>query len=428
MATVLRDSWALLLGTMIILTAHGLGTSLVGVRGAFEGFDSFALGLVMAGYFVGYAVGTIWTPRLVRRVGHVRVFAAYASGASATMILFPTAVDPVLWIAIRFLNGACMAGIYVVAESWLNGMNTNRNRGQALGLYIAAQLTGIVIGQVILGYGDEKGYALFVVATVLLSIGFAPVLLSASPVPVFETTRPMSFRELYRVSPLAFVGMMLMGLIFSVIFTMAAVYGAEAGFSIGEIAVMISAIYIGGALTQYPLGWLSDRIGRRPVVVGLCAAAVAVALFAMVVGDNKTMIIWLMGLIGAATSPLYSIIGAHANDYLENDQMAACGARMIFLQGAAAAAGPPIVGLVMAIIGPPGFFLLLAIFAGALGLFAIYRSTVRSAETTEEIAGFAPLPLRTSQVAAEMYVEAVQSAVESEPEAGEQSEDSPTQT
>ncbi len=406
MMTVFRNSWALLLGTVMIMIAHGLSTSLIGVRGSIEGFDTIAIGMIMSGFFVGYMTSSMVTPHLVRRVGHVRVYAAYASMASACLILFAAAVDPILWALFRFLNGACMAGIYVVAESWLNGINANSRRGQALSLYLAAQLTGIVIGQGILSIGDPNGYDLFVVSTVLVSLAFGPVLLSASPVPVYETAKPLSFRELYHVSPLGFVGMLLLGAVFSIEFSMTAVYGVEKGLSVGEIAAMISAIYVGGTVVQYPMGWASDRIGRRAVVIGLTALSVAASLAALLLAGSLPVLLVLAGLIGAGTTPLYSVLIAHANDFLDNDRMAAGGARMVFLQGFGATLGPPIAGVVMGVAGSWSFFALIAIFSGALGLFATYRSTQRSAPAAEEAVAFAPMPLKTSGVGAEMYLEA----------------------
>ncbi len=408
MLSVLRNSWALMLGTAMIMTAHGLSSTLIGVRGAQLQFGDLYLGLIMAGYFIGSLAGSVVAPHLIQRVGHVRVFAAFASAASATLVLFPALENPVFWFILRLLNGACMAGSYVVAEAWLNGINTNQRRGQALGLYLLVQLVGILVGQVIIGYGNPDGYVLFVVGTVFVSLAIGPVLLSTAPVPLHTTIGPMSFAELFRASPLAFMGMIFMGLLFSTMSAMMAVYGVNIGLSVVEIAVLVSATYIGGTLWLYPAGWLSDKLGRRPIVIGLAITGAAASLAAGLIGSGGWMLFALVGIMGAAISPIYSVLGAHANDRVEFDRMAACSARLIFLQGLGAAIGPPVAGAAMSIVGPSAYFPLIALLAGSLGILAAWRVAQREPEAPEETVGFVPLPVRSTVVAAEMYAEAVQ--------------------
>lgn len=408
MFSVLRDSWALMLGTAMIMTAHGLSTTLIGVRGAQLAFGDLRLGLVMSGYFIGFAAGSILAPFLIRRVGHVRVFAAFASAASATLILFPVHEHAAFWFVLRMLNGTCMAGSYVVAEAWLNGISTDRNRGQALGLYVLVQLAGFILGQVLLGVGDPTGYELFVVATVVTSLAIGPVLLSAAPVPVHTTIRPMSFRELLSASPLAFFGMIFMGLLFSIMSAMTAVYGVSTGLTVAQIAALVSATYIGGTLFLYPAGWLSDQAGRRPVVIVLSFSGAAAAVLAGMSGSGGWLLITLVGVMGAAISPLYSLLGAHANDRMDPDRMAACSARLVFLQGAGAAAGPPLAGAAMTAAGPSAFFPLIALLAASLGILAAWRVVLRQPEAPDDTVGFAPLPVRSTAIAAEMYADVVQ--------------------
>lgn len=408
MFSVLRDSWALMLGTVMIMTAHGLSTTLIGVRGANLAFGDLQLGLVMSGYFIGFAAGSAIAPILIRRVGHARVFSAFASAASATLVLFPVYEAAGFWFFLRLLYGTCMAGSYVVAEAWLNGISTDRNRGQTLGLYLLVQLGGIVVGQVLLGFGDPGGYGLFILATVVVSLAIGPVLLSAAPVPVHNTIRPMSFRALMRASPLAFFGMIFMGLLFSTMSAMMAVFGVSTGLSVAEIAALVSAMYIGGTLFLYPVGWLSDRVGRRPVVIVLAFAGAAAALAAGLAGLGGWLLIGVVGIMGAAISPLYSVLGAHANDRMDPDQMATCSARLIFLQGAGAAAGPPMAGAVMSAIGPSAYFPLIAILSALLGAFAAWRVTRTEPESQDDTVGFAPLPLRSTVMAAGMYADAMQ--------------------
>ena len=410
MNTVMRDSWSLLLCTAVIMSANVLMTTLLGLRGAIENFSTFSLGLVMSGYFMGFLASSVLTPRLLRWVGHVRVYAAYASGASACLILYVTVLDPTFWAVVRFATGFCMAGIYVVSESWLNGINANTNRGRALSLYVAAQLIGSVFGQVLVAAGDPSGYGLFILSTVLMSLAIGPMLLTVSPVPVFETAQPMSLRELHRASPLAVSGMVLVGITLSMVYSMMAVCAAELGFNAREVATMVGVLYLGGSISLYPAGWLSDRIGRRPVIVGLSAIMVLAGIVAALIGANPLALLVAVGVIGAVAAPTYSVLIAHANDTVERDRMAACGALMIFLHGIGAMAGPPLAGAAMTLYGPLSYFLLLALGAGLLGLYALYRMARRTSPETEMEMGFALMPQKGSAVGAAMYASALQAS------------------
>ena len=237
---------------------------------------------------------------LLKRVGHVRVFAALGSLVSAAFILYAVYVDPIFWWVLRLVVGFCLSGLYVVAESWINDSTTTENRGQALSLYTMIQMAGIVIGQLLLNISDPAGYGLFVLISVLVSVSFAPILLSTSPAPLFQTSKPMSLRELMRVSPLGCVGMFLLGGVFSALFGMASIYAAERGFSVLEISWFTMAIYAGGMLFQFPIGWLSDRMDRRLLIVIITALGTLSALLGMLASDS----VWvLVGICLLYTSP-----------------------------------------------------------------------------------------------------------------------------
>lgn len=405
MITVLRSSWALYLGTGTIMIAHGLSSSLLGIRGTAEGLDPLDIGIVMAGYYLGFMLSSGITQPLLQRVGHVRVYAAYASLGSAVLVLYPLWINEYFWVALRITNGICLAGLYIVAESWLNGTNANTHRGQALAVYVATQLIGLILGQWILTTSDPSGYILFIYGTVLMSVGVGPVLLSVAPVPVFETAKPMSFRELYTSSPLAFVGMTLLGLSFSVTFSMLAVFVVLTGRSVADVALMVSAVYVGGTVFQYPAGWISDKIGRRIVVTVLCALAITATIIGLFSANNLYLLLLSAFLIGGGTTPLYSVLLAHANDHIESERMAACGARMIFLQGIGSFVGPPVAGVAMNAAGPWAYFMIIGCITGAMGLYSVYRSVMRKMPQPEEAVGLAPLPLKASPVATEMYIE-----------------------
>ena len=211
MFKVLAQSWPLLLGVMLLMVGNGVQGSLLGIRGAYENFTTFQLSVVMSAYFLGFLGGSRLAPEMIRRVGHVRVFSALGSMISAVLILYPLLLDWQAWALMQVLIGFGFSGIYVTAESWLNNNSTNETRGQALSLYMIVQMLGIIASQGLLAMGDPYGYALFIIPSVLVSLAFMPILLAATPAPTFDSIKAMSFRQLFRISPLGCAGMLLTG-------------------------------------------------------------------------------------------------------------------------------------------------------------------------------------------------------------------------
>lgn len=414
MFDVIRASWALLLGMLLLMVGNGLQGTLLGVRGAIEGFGTVELAIVMSAYFAGFLGGSRLAPELIRRVGHIRTFAALASMVSASVILFPVLTDPYSWTVLRAVIGFCFSGVYVTAESWLNNATTNENRGKTLSLYMVVQLAGIVSAQGLLVLGDPGGYTLFIVLSVLVSISFAPILLSVTPTPAFEATRPMTMREIFTVSPLGCVGIFVLGGIYAAMFGMSAVYGTAVGFGLGQISMFVASFYLGGLLLQYPVGWLSDRMDRRVLIFGVAAVGAGTALAASLFGGVFGVILAMSLIFGGVANPLYALVVAHTNDFLDAEQMAAAGGRLVFINGVGAIFGPLIVGGVMDMVGPAGYFLYLAILMAGLGAYAAYRMTVRPAPSTDETGSYAPvLPSSTPvvmEVAQEVFIEAAQDA------------------
>lgn len=386
MFQVLSNAWALLLGMLLLMVGNGMQGTLLGVRGEIEGFSTLQMSFVMSAYFVGFLGGSRLAPEMIRRVGHVRVFAALASFISAVMILYPTFTNPIAWSIGRVVIGFCFSGVYVTAESWLNHSADNQNRGQALSLYMIVQMVGVVGAQALLLLADPAGFKVFVLASVLISISFAPILLSISPTPAFETTKPMSLRKLYSMSPLGCVGMFLLGGVFSAQFGMSAVFAAKIGLSLVEISIFVATFYVGAALLQYPLGWLSDRMDRRRLVMIVASVAGTGSLIGMMMGEAYLPLLVAAFLVGGMSNPLYSLLIAHTNDFLEYEDMAAASGGLVFINGLGAIAGPLITGWVMgeAVFGPPGFFLFMAILLFTLALYSAYRATQRASVSVED--------------------------------------------
>jgi MFS family permease len=392
MLAVLRNSWALLLGMMLLMLGNGMQGSLLGIRGAQENMSTFELSIVMSCYFLGFLFGSRMAPEMIRRVGHVRVFAALGSLISAVLILYAVAPNWIAWAVLRVLIGFSFCGVYITAESWLNDASTNENRGQAMSLYLIVQMIGIIAAQGLLNLGDPGGYILFVIPSILVSLAFTPILLSVAKAPAFESTKPLSFKRLYTASPLGCVGMFLLGGVFAAQFGMAAVWGTQAGLSVPEISIFIAGIYVGGMIAQYPIGWLSDRVDRRKVILGVCVVG-AVGLMIPVIWDIPFWLLCLVGALGGAVSnPLYSLLLAYVNDYLDRTDMAAASAGLLFINGLGAIFGPLITAWVMGLVGPRGFFLYMAILFAVLSIYAVLRMTQRrqSADATSSFTAMSP--------------------------------------
>jgi len=402
MIQVLASAWALLLGMGLLMIGNGMQGTLLGIRGGIEGFSTFEMSIVMSCYFVGFLGGSRMAPGMIRRVGHVRVFAALASLISAVMILYPTFPNIIIWSLGRVLIGFCFSAVYVTAESWLNNAATNENRGQALSLYMIVQTLGIVLAQALLLTADPSGFVLFVIPSVLVSIAVTPILLSISPTPAFDTTKPMSLRELLNFSPLGCVGMFLLGGVFSAQFGMAAVYGAEAGLSVAQISMFVAMFFVGAVILQYPIGWVSDRMDRRTLIVIVSLVGGGGSMLGMVLGHLFPILLVSAFVVGGMSNPLYSLLIAHTNDFLEHEDMAAASGGMVFINGLGAILGPIITGWLMGTaLGPGGFYLFTAILFFVLAGYAAYRATQRAAKPVDETGNYVPISASATPVAVE---------------------------
>ena len=418
MIQVLSSAWALLLGMGLLMVGNGMQGTLLGIRGAIEDFSTFEMSIVMSAYFVGFLGGSRLAPGMIRRVGHVRVFAALASLISAVMILYPTFPNIIVWSFGRVLIGFCFSAVYVVAESWLNNAADNSNRGQALSLYMIVQTLGIVIAQALLLTADPSGFVLFVIPSVLVSVAITPILLSITPTPAFDTTKPMSLKELVNFSPLGSVGMAIVGGIFAAQFGMSSVYGAEAGLSVAQISIFVSSFFVGAIILQYPIGWLSDRIDRRQLVIAVCFVGVMASMLGFFLGADFNLLLVSAFILGGMLNPLYSLLIAHTNDFLEHEDMAAASSGLIFINGLGAVTGPVVVGWMMGTdMGPPAFYLYTAVLFGVLMAYAIYRATQRAALPADETGSYVPIyPTATAtavEYAQEIAIEADQESDES---------------
>ena len=384
MIQVVRGVWALLIGIVFIMLGNGMHFTLIGLRGGIEGFSATELAIVASGYFLGFLSGARMTPELIRRVGHVRVFAALGSFMSAGLIAFPLLTDPIAWTVLRILVGFCMSGIYVTAESWLNASATNETRGSVLSAYMIAQTLGIIGAQGLLTLGDAATAVLFIGASILVSISFGPILLSVTPTPAAEVTRPMALRNLFRGSPLGTVGIFLLGTIYATQSGMGAVYGTQIGLTASQIALFIAMLFGGTLLLQYPIGWLSDRMDRRKLIFGCAVMGALFCGVAWVGGGEVWLLMGAAFLVGGVTTPLYALLLAYTNDALEPADMPSASGGLVLTFGVGAILGPLGAGWAMERLGPSTFWLVLGATFIAIALYSAYRMTRRAASPVSE--------------------------------------------
>lgn len=376
MWAAIRSSWPLFVGMLFLMIGNGLLVTLLTLRAGGLGFSETAIGLMQSAYPVGLLLGCVVAPRLVTHVGHIRVFAALASIASTASLIHVVTFDPWSWAVMRMLSGFCFAGLYVVAESWLNGRATNDTRGSLLSIYFIVQAGGAAAGQWLLNFSSPDGILLFVVISVLISLSLVPILISAKATPAYEIPEWISIAELFRLSPTGLTGCFLNGVTQGAIYIALALYGRAIGLDTGAIGALVGFAMLGGMLFQFPLGRLSDRIDRRLVIAGCAGLAVPVCLgLATIGGPSIDLVVLYTGVtvLGGLTLPIYSICVAHTNDYLKPSQIIAASGTLVLVLGFGVIFGPILGSLAVEHYGPPGLFALLAILQGATLAIALFR-------------------------------------------------------
>ncbi|WP_019955377.1 MFS transporter [Yoonia vestfoldensis] len=413
MIKVLSGVWALLLGIVLIMLGNGMHFTLIGLRGGIEGFSPAALAIVTSGYFMGFLSGARLTPLLIRRVGHVRVFAALGSFMSAGLIAFPLLADPWFWTILRIVIGFCMSGIYVAAESWLNNAATNDTRGKLLSAYMIAQTLGIIGAQGLLTLGDAGTSVLFIAASILVSVSFAPILLSVAPAPAIAVARPMPLRALFSGSPLGTVGIFLLGSVYATQSGMGAVFGTQIGLTANEIALFIAMLFAGALVLQYPIGWLSDQMDRRKLIFGAAALGAASCTIGWMTGGGLIPLIAAAFFAGGVTTPLYALFLAYTNDSLAAEDMPAASGGLVFTFGLGAIIGPLVTGFAMETLGPYAFWLVLGVTFAAIAGYALYRMTQRAPVAVDKTESYLNVLPSSSTVAVEAAVEWAEATAQS---------------
>ena len=357
---IIISIWPLFAGLSLIGLAVGVQGSLLGVRAELEGFDDYLIGLLMSCYFTGFLAGSLLTPKMIQRVGHIRIFAALSAVASVTILIHAIYVEPWAWALMRLLTGFAFSTIYVVSESWLNQSSNNANRGQILSIYTTILLAGICAGQFMLNLANPMDFTLFILISVMVSVAAVPILLSVIITPAIEETERVSIRHLWYRTPMGVTGIILSQWVSSILFGMGAVYATKLGFSVYQVANFMGAMMAGGMILQWPLGRLSDMIDRRWVMSVACLVAVFFALLISRESDASIRLYVLIFIFGGCSLSLYSIVVALTNDHLRPSEIVPASGTIVLISGLTSITGPITAVFWLQIFGLQSFFVLLA--------------------------------------------------------------------
>ncbi|MCI5047446.1 MAG: MFS transporter [Aquisalinus sp.] len=402
MRQAILSVFALLVAAAILLGANGLQSTLLSVRAYVEDFPLWAIGLMMSAYFGGFALGCRYAPRFIRSAGHVRAFTAFASIASAVTLMHVLFVGPLFWLAMRLIAGFCFAGLHMIIESWLNEKATNENRGQVLSVYRIADFSAVTAGQFMLNIADPAGFVLFAVVSILISLSLVPVALTSASQPMPIKSARLDLPKLFRVSPLAAVGIFCVGLSGSSFWSLAPVFVQDIGYDIAAVAPVMSAMIFGGAIAQWPIGWLSDKFDRRIVIIVVASLAALSALFVSISSSlTLGLLILAGGCFGFFHMPLFGLGIAHANDFAEAEEFVSVNGGLLLLYGIGAVIGPNIGSAVMSLLGPAALFYFSCSVYLIVIIFGIYRMTQRAGVTAEQKEDYVAVP-RTSPGVFEM--------------------------
>ncbi|MGB8861434.1 MAG: MFS transporter [Ilumatobacteraceae bacterium] len=367
-------TWALFAGLALLMMAGGLFSTLLGVRSEQRGLPTVVSSLISASYYVGFLAGSVLTLRALGRVGHIRVYTALASLLGGAMIAVGITDDASAWVVLRLVTGLCFAGLYVVAESWLNDLANNENRGRLLAVYGGLTVACFGIGQVMVSGFDPIRATGFGVAAIVTSLAVAPVALSEAAVaPRIESSEQISLRSLAKVVPTGVYSCFLVGIAHGAIAGMAAVYATRVGLSPGLVGLFVALPSIGGVVLQWPISAASDDIDRRAVGVVAASCAAGVSALLLLDAPTKPMAFVLITILGGCSYPLYSLVSAYTNDWIEPEHLSAAASQIVKMYGLGAIAGPLLAGAAMGIIGPTGFYWALIVMHGLVAVFFFYR-------------------------------------------------------
>ena len=415
LSNVIRTTWPLFLGIFFIGLGNGLQGTLSSWRADFEGFSVLTTGLIMSGFFVGALASSMLSPKQIKKTGQIRTYAAYASIASTAILIQILFIEPPIWFVARFLSGFCIVGIMIIVEGWLNSISSNENRGQIFSIHMIVVWGGLALGQGLFVVDDPAGVSLFLLASILLSVSLIPILLTEIKAPETDVQESLGLKALWKASPSGVATIGLSGLASAGFFGVGTIYAVKAGLSVSETALFMT-LFIGfGAVSQWPLGWLSDKIDRRKVILLCCASVISICIVLVSFEFTSTIHLILSALVGAFTLPLYSIGVAQANDRLEPKQMISASGTIVLVFSVFAALGPFTMSYFLELFEMFGFMLYMGIVHLVMAITVLMMMMITQDVDESEQTDFQVMGQRPSIAAMEVIAE---EALESQSEQG----------
>ena len=385
---------ALFLSVLLLQISSGGVGPLDALSGLELGFSTAAVGALGSAHFVGFFVGCWWAPRLLGSVGHSRAFAAFTAMGAIGLLAHMIWVDPIFWSVLRVGTGLCVAGCYTVIESWLQAKVTNETRGRAMGTYRIIDLSGSILAQLMIGVLEPASYLSYNVLAILCCAALLPITLTRTPQPETPSAPRLRPRLALSLSPLAVAGVVVAGVSSAAFRMVGPIYGQEVGLRADQIAYFLAAFVLGGALAQYPVGWLADKYDRRWVLIWLSIASAVACGVTAVTSDQGTVVVMLVaGLFGFTTFPIYSVAAAHAHDFATSDTRVELSAALMFWFAVGAIASPVVSSQLLAAYGPASLFLLIAVAHVLLAAVGIVR--MRARPTVEDKTAYIYAPRTT---------------------------------
>ncbi|PYE88415.1 MFS transporter [Phyllobacterium leguminum] len=379
MAGQLLPIAALLFSTFLMLVGGGLAGILLPLRAGLDGWSPTTIGWMGTSYALAFTLGCLIVPRLVRRVGHVRVFSVLLTLLSMSLLLHALVMEPVAWMIFRGIAGFSLAGGYMIVESWLNERVTNETRGRVFSIYMIVSMLGLLAGQFMLPFGNPATQTLFIICALIYASALIPTALSNAQSPRALTRVSLDLKGLYRRSPAAVVGALIAGIVAGAWGFLAPVYGERIGLSTLGIAAMLATAMIGGSIFQYPLGRASDLVDRRYVMVAAGAVGLVLAMAMVLIHPGPGWLIYaIMFLFGSVLYPIYSLNTAHANDAANPSEFVTISSGLLIVYGIGSMIGPQAAGRLMDAFGPSGLFITMAVCYTLYAAHALWRILQRS--------------------------------------------------